>query len=87
MTKWIPLVLLTAGCATFTPEQIAQHRRELTAPKIGCPEVDVQVPPDYTRQQHDWVATCKGERFRCRADVVGSGSGAAHVQTTCERIP
>ena len=86
MRPFAPAALLSVGCASiYTPEQIAQHRRELSAPKIGCPEVDVSVPPDYTREEHSWIATCRGERFLCRAEVVGVGGFAPSVQTTCER--
>lgn len=76
--------LLLSACATISPEQVAQNRRELTAPKIGCAEVDVRVEPDYTRERHDWEAWCRGEKFHCKAEVAGNGV-TTYLQTTCNR--
>ena len=59
-----------AGCVTMTPQQTAQSRRNLSAPVIGCPAAQVQVP-EVPSGTGTWTATCRGETYACHGEVVG----------------
>lgn len=69
--RWIVVALVMTGCVTMDPRHVAQNRRDMTAPVIGCAPVDTIVPvtgPDV----YTWTATCRGGRtFACRGEVMG----------------
>jgi hypothetical protein len=62
--------LVLVGCAMITPREVADNRRDLVAPKIGCLPVDTKVAVEEDGAK-PFKVSCKEKQYLCRGSVTG----------------
>ena len=65
-------VLTLCTCAAQSIEEM----KRLSSGKIGCPTtaIDISNAEFHTFGSRSWIATCKGKRHICTANVTGKNS-------------